>query len=286
MVVPRNDTATLEAIAQCGAQSYLVKPYRRSALIRSVSNLLNREVERKWEALPALQRQALAGTVELFNGISNVIGKGEPVPYKAASDACEPLVEAVATHAFKGILDAIKDHDNYSYAHSVRVATFLALFGFNLRLSRDEQIVLATGGLLHDVGKMSIPYEVLNKPGRLTTEEFAVMKGHVTASMAYLERCQNIPKGIITIAAQHHETLDGTGYPHNLSGNQLDELARMASIIDVFSALTDRRPYKASMEAEQALTIMIDEMGSRLDMTLLRLFRQMLLDATRDSPRQ
>jgi putative nucleotidyltransferase with HDIG domain len=284
MMVARGNNGTLDAITQCGAERYLVNPYSRSALITTISDLLNRTVERGWKQLPPLQRQALTGTLEMFNGISNIIGKGEPILYRNVSDACRPLVDAVANHDFKGILDGVKDHDNYSYAHSVRVATYLSLFGSTLRLPKDEQVVLASGGLLHDVGKMSIPHEVLNKPGRLTTEEFAVMKGHVASSVQYLRGCPGLPKGIITIAEQHHEKLDGTGYPNGLAGKQLDRLARMASIIDVFIALTDRRVYRPPMEAETALTLMVDQMGSHLDMALLGLFRQMLLDATTNTP--
>ncbi|HEX3995558.1 MAG TPA: HD domain-containing phosphohydrolase, partial [Acetobacteraceae bacterium] len=122
------------------------------------------------------------------------------------------------------------------------------------------------------------------KPGRLNPAEFEVMKGHVTASMTYLQDCPDLPKGIGIIAAQHHEKLDGTGYPFGLTGSKLNRLARMASIIDVFTALTDRRVYKREMEAETALKLMVDEMTSHLDMKLLGLFRQMLLDATRTVP--
>jgi HD-GYP domain-containing protein (c-di-GMP phosphodiesterase class II) len=282
MVVGKDDPSNRIAVVRCGANDHLVKPYRRSALIRTISNLLNRDVERRWDALPPLQHDALKGTVEVFNSISDVIDKGEPIAYQTVSDACSPLVEAVNKSDFKGILLGVRDHDNYSYAHSMRVATLLSLFGFTIRLPPGEQVILASGGLLHDVGKMSIPHEVLNKPGRLTPEEFGVMKGHVTASADYLRCCPDIPKGIITIAEQHHEKLDGTGYPHGLAGSQLNELARMASIVDVFSALTDRRVYRPPMDAEKALGIMVDEMGRHLDQGLLALFRQMLLDAAVD----
>ena len=143
--------------------------------------------------------------------------------------------------------------------------------------------MLASGGLLHDVGKMSIPHEVLNKPGRLTEEEFVVMKGHVDASVHYLMQNPEIPKGVITIAAQHHEKLDGTGYPNRIPGKDLNSLARMAAIVDVFGALTDRRVYKPPMPAEKALGIMKDEMSNHLDGKLLLLFREMLLDAAVDT---
>jgi HD-GYP domain-containing protein (c-di-GMP phosphodiesterase class II) len=285
MVVTKDDKPTRDGVAQCGAETHLIASCPRSAPITAISGLLNRAVERRWRTLPALQRKVLTGTLELFNGISDVISSGGPICYRAVGDACRPLVQAVANDDFRSILDGVKSHDNYSYAHSMRVATYLALFGCNLHLPLDEQVLLASGGLLHDVGKMSIPHEVLNKSGILSEAEFAVMKGHVTASVAYLSKCPNLPKGILTIAGQHHEKLDGTGYPLGLAGNKLNRLVRIASIIDVFSALTDRRVYKPPMDAEAALNLMVNEMGSHLDIKLLGLFRQMLLDAAREISR-
>jgi HD-GYP domain-containing protein (c-di-GMP phosphodiesterase class II) len=285
MAVDKDDKATRDSVMQCGANACLVTPYARSTLIATISGLLNHRVERQWRKLPESRRRCLTGTLSVFNEIADKIGNGEPIPYRSVTDACEPLVEAVASNDFRIILDNVRDHDNYSFAHSLRVATYLALFGANLRMSKSEQVVLACGGLLHDVGKMSIPHEVLNKPGQLDADELAVMRGHVDASVRYLLGCPGLPKAMITIAAQHHETLDGSGYPLGLAGRQLNQLTRMASIIDVFSALTDRRVYKPPMDAEVALGIMVDEMGSRLDMRLLAMFREMLLEATREVAR-
>jgi putative nucleotidyltransferase with HDIG domain len=191
-------------------------------------------------------------------------------------------VNAVAQHDFKGILNGVKEHDNYSYAHSLRVATLLSLFGHTLGLKKEDQLVLASGGLLHDAGKISIPHEVLNKPGRLTEPEFMVMKSHVTETIKFLNNSPDMPKPVIIIAAQHHEKLDGTGYPNGLKGGELNDLARMASIVDVFSALTDRRVYKPPMEAETALGIMTEQMKSHLDQHFVSLFKSMLLDAVID----
>jgi putative nucleotidyltransferase with HDIG domain len=283
MIVAQDGEGTRDAVRQCGASAYLVKPYRRSALIKAISSLVNSKVEQAWEALAPVQKKALKGTVEIYNSISDVIERGEPISYASVTDSCAPLVEAVNSHDFKSILSGVKDHDNYSYAHSLRVATLLSLFGNVIGLPESEQLLLASGGLLHDVGKMSIPHEVLNKPGRLTEDEFAVMKGHVDASVHYLAANPEIPKGVITIAAQHHEKLDGTGYPNRIPGNKLNELARMAAIVDVFGALTDRRVYKPPMPAEKALGIMKDEMSNHLDGKLLMLFREMLLDAAVDT---
>jgi HD-GYP domain-containing protein (c-di-GMP phosphodiesterase class II) len=259
-------------------------PPSHNSLVAAVSGVVNRSVEREWSSLQPSQRRALVDTLHLFNKLADCIAEGKPILYKAVSDACNPLIQVVASNDFRGMLQGLRDHDNYTYVHSIRVATYLALFGFNLHLSNEEQLLLASGGLIHDVGKTTIPHAILNKPGRLNADERAVMRGHVTATMAYLESCPDLPKGIITIAAQHHEKVDGSGYPLGIAGTKLNRLARIASIVDVFTALTDRRVYKPSLDPEAALNIMVDDMASQLDLKLLGLFRQMLLDATRSLP--
>jgi HD-GYP domain-containing protein (c-di-GMP phosphodiesterase class II) len=276
------DEAAIRAEAlSSGANAFLVKPYRRSALIRAISQQISRMVERRWEALPPLHRQALFDTMEVFNSVSDVIERGEPIAYAKVTDACAPLVEAVGSGEFKLILSEVRGHDNFSYAHSLGVATLLLLFGYTIGLKEDELSLLGGGGLLHDVGKMSIPYDVLNKVGLLSVAEMDLMKSHVTVTKRYLEKCSDLPRNILLIGDQHHERLDGSGYPLGLKGVELNELARMAAIVDVFCALSDRRPYKPALEAEQALQVMTEQMPGKLDLQLLAMFREMLLDSGR-----
>jgi len=283
IVTTKNDEADIsDQLAECGANGCLTKPFRRSSLIKTVTALVNKHVEASWEALPELARTTLKGTVEVFNNISDFIAAGEEVPFDSVKEACAPLVNAVAQNDFKGILNGVKEHDNYSYAHSLRVATLLSLFGHTLGLKKEDQLVLASGGLLHDAGKISIPHEVLNKPGKLTDAEFVVMKSHVTETIKFLHNSPDIPKPVIIIAAQHHEKLNGGGYPNGLKGSELNDLARMASIVDVFSALTDRRVYKPPMEAETALGIMTEQMKDHLDQHFVGMFKTMLMDAVID----
>jgi HD-GYP domain-containing protein (c-di-GMP phosphodiesterase class II) len=273
------EAALSASVQQCGADAGLTKPYRRSDLIRTITALRNRDVERTWDDLPPTQRAALNGTVGVFNALADSIATGEPLPFSDVTGACRPLVEAVARNEFKGILAAVQHHDNYTYVHSLRVAALLTLFGQAAGLRGGDQLMLASGGLLHDAGKLTVPHEVLNKPGRLDAAEFAVMKGHVPATVGLLRATPAIPEPIIAIAEQHHEKLSGKGYPHGLTGAQLNEMARMAAIVDVFSALTDRRPYKPAMAAEKALAVMCGQMKGHLDQHFLSLFRTMLLDA-------
>ena len=260
----------------------LTKPFRRSAVINALSAGINKGVEASWETLEPTQKSVLKQTVAMFNNISDMIDEGEALPYGDVKNSCAPLVDAVSSNQFKDILRGVRGHDNYSYVHSLRVATFLSLFGHTIGIRGETLLTLASGGLVHDVGKMTIPHGVLNKPGRLVGDEWATMQSHVTRTLEFLSRDQDIPKGVVTIAAQHHEKLDGTGYPKGLKGGELNELARMASIVDVFGALTDRRVYKEPMSPEKALEIMTD-MKDGLDMHLLAMFREMLMDAASDA---
>jgi HD-GYP domain-containing protein (c-di-GMP phosphodiesterase class II) len=279
MVANGPEAKVQDLCRRAAVDDYLIKPYRRSLLLKRITGILNRKIEKSWDFLPDTQKRALRGTVDIFNNISDVIATGEPLPFGSVADACAPLVEAVNNHDFKSILNGVKDYDNYSYAHSMRVATLLSLFGCAAGIQGKDQLVLASGGLVHDAGKISIPHEILNKPGRLDEAEFAVMKSHVAHTISFLEACSEIPKSVTVIAAQHHEKIDGTGYPNGLKAGELNELARMAAIVDVFSALTDRRVYKPSMDPETALTLMSDQMKNHLDQHFLALFKTMLLDA-------
>ena len=265
------------------ADFLLVRPFERAVLIQAVSTLVNNRVERSWQVLPILPQTALIETAKIYNGISQSLVDGAaPISFDTVNASCRPLVEAVRNHQFKGILDGVRRHDNYSFAHSIRVATMMALLAHSTGMSQADELLLASGGLLHDAGKITIPHEILNKPGRLTKLEWEIMKGHVDGTMTLLRRAERVPYGVLCIAEQHHEKLNGSGYPHGLVGVQLNELARMAAIVDIFCALTDRRVYKAAMSAETALGIMIEEMAAEIDMHILKLFRHILLDLALD----
>jgi HD-GYP domain-containing protein (c-di-GMP phosphodiesterase class II) len=196
-------------------------------------------------------------------------------------DACTPLIESVQNQDFQHILGGVKGHDNYSYVHSLRVGTILSLFGYNMGLRGDDLCMLASGGLVHDIGKMFIPFEILNKPGKLDEAEMQLMRSHVDRTAEYLKGCGTMPRGVSIIAEQHHEKLNGKGYPKGLT--DLNDLARMAAIADVFGALTDRRCYKPPMDPEEALKIMTGAMKEELDQHFLGLFREMLLDTARSA---
>lgn len=257
---------------------FLVKPVSNHALFDLITKSISQPIEDRWATLGDNERRALVQTIELFRAIPDQILSGEPVQYDHIKDSCGPLVTAVCNNKLSDVLSGVKGHDNYTYVHSFRIAVFLSHFGHELGLRGDDLLTLSTGGLIHDLGKVAIPHQVLNKPGKLTDDEWTVMKTHVDRGLEVIDCIEDVPRGVVTIAAQHHEKMDGTGYPRGLKAAELNELARMSAIVDVFGALTDERIYKPPHPPDKALAIMRDMGPNHLDQHLLGLFQEMLLD--------
>ena len=269
-----------EKAKELRVDSIITKPYSRTVLAQTIGEILSTATEKEWAKLDEKPREALTNTSDVFKDISNVLITGETIAFDDVKQNCQSLVDVVESNNFGDILNGVRSHDDYTYVHSMRVATLLTLLGHEAGFRNNEQLIMSSGGLLHDIGKMMIPHNILNKPGKLTDEEFEIMKSHVPETMDYLKKSGDIPKGVMIIAEQHHEKLDGTGYPNGLKGKELNELARMAAIVDVFSALTDKRVYKEPMPASQAMDIITDEMaGNHLDPHYVKMFRSVLIDA-------
>lgn len=158
-------------------------------------------------------------------------------------------------------LARLKTRDDYTYMHSVAVSAMMIALGQQLGLSEDEQREAGLAGLLHDVGKMLMPLEVLNKPGSLTDDEFAIMKSHPGKGHAALEASGAFAEGVLDVVLHHHEKMDGTGYPKKLSGDQISLLARMGAVCDVYDAVTSTRPYKNAWDPAASLARMAQWKG-------------------------
>lgn len=199
--------------------------------------------------------------------------EGEHIDVAPLEAMADELVDSIFTNADAMIyLSRIRDKDTYLMEHSLNVGMLLANFGRFLGLPRPTLTELLVGGLLHDTGKIMIPDEVLHKPGKLTPEEFGIMKRHVEYGVRFLERAKGITPIMRRVAAHHHERLDGLGYPRGLAGEQLDQVSRMSTIVDVFDALTADRCYKKGMPAVQAFRILMQGGGTQFDEILVNKF--------------
>ncbi|CAM2803269.1 HD-GYP domain-containing protein [Pseudoalteromonas distincta] len=170
-------------------------------------------------------------------------------------------------------LTQMRQKDAYLLEHSINVSILMSIFAKHLDIEKDIIIELTTGALLHDIGKIKIPDEVLNKPGRFTEAEFEVMKKHSLFSKEILEKA-GLTGVAVDIAGMHHERLDGKGYPFGKKGDEISQYVRMASIVDVYDALTAERVYKAGMEPIRAFKILKDGCPDSFDSVLLTKFIQ------------
>jgi HD-GYP domain-containing protein (c-di-GMP phosphodiesterase class II) len=169
-------------------------------------------------------------------------------------------------------LGRIREKDNYLLEHSVNLSVLMSLFGNHRGLSADVLHQTIVGALLHDLGKILTPDEILHKPGRLSPEEFEVMKLHARHSRDILATTEGIGELTIITAAQHHERLDGTGYPEGLKGEEISEYGRMVAITDVYDAITADRVYHKGMTPTQGLKKLLEWSGDHLDPVLVRQF--------------
>lgn len=171
-------------------------------------------------------------------------------------------------------LNHLKEKDQYTALHSIRVCVLALAFGRHLDLTEEELNVLGLGALLHDIGKTKIPPEILNKPGRLTTEEFELMKSHVPRGVEILEKTPGIPPRAIEVAAGHHERFDGSGYAMGLSGSQIGLFGQIGAIVDCYDAITSDRAYHTGMSAHDALRKMYEWRRKDFDDRLVENFIQ------------
>lgn len=173
-------------------------------------------------------------------------------------DAVTPVVESITASilrnpgALLGLL-RIKTKDDYTFLHSVSVCTLMVAFCGSRGLDADTIYQAGLGGLLHDTGKALVPDSILNKPGRLTDEEFAVIKKHPRDGHEILQKTPGIGPIPLDITLHHHERRDGSGYPGQQQGEAISDLAQMAAIVDVYDAITADRVYHKGIAAADAL---------------------------------
>lgn len=152
----------------------------------------------------------------------------------------------------------LKKKDEYTAMHSLRVCILALAFGRHLGLDHDTLQMLGLGALLHDIGKVKVPTDILNKPGALTDYEFALMRSHVPRGVEILERMPGIPRPAVDVARCHHERYSGSGYISGLKGEQIGFFGMIGGIVDCYDAITSDRAYRPGMSAHQALKQMYE----------------------------
>mgnify|MGYP000283008810 CR=1 FL=1 len=190
----------------------------------------------------------------------------------------EKITDETITEIFKNpdalaCVINIRNTDEYLLEHSVSVSVLMTIFARFLKIEKSIVQQLSIGAFLHDVGKIMVPEAILNKPGKLTEDEFVTMKTHVNHSIDIIENTPGISALSLEVAALHHEKLDGNGYPFNVAGKDISTYGRMISICDIFDALTANRCYKNGYSHIKAFNILRNLAESNhLDQRLVNLF--------------
>ncbi len=158
----------------------------------------------------------------------------------------------------------VAQRDPYTAHHQLRVSELSAAIGTLMGLSSDDMIGLEFGGLIHDIGKIHIPGEILTRPGRFSREEFDLVKTHSVIGHGIVSII-DLPWPVADIAHQHHERLDGTGYPQGLKGSEIDRLARITAVADVMESMTSHRPYRPGLGTDRALSELMENKSTLYD---------------------
>lgn len=259
-----------------GLQGSAISLNARIALIAQVVDVFNatggrasatREIRRRsgtWfdvDLVGAFEK--VAREPEFWSGLSDPrldhnVHELEPAGFAQAVD--DDLLDDIAD-GFARVVDA---KSPFTSGHSKRVAFVTELIASELGFAVVRKRWLVRAALLHDIGKLGVSNEILDKPGKLDPAEWIAMKNHPTMGAAILSRIKAF-RGLALIARDHHEKLDGSGYPQGLSGDQIDLETRIVTVADIFDALTAERPYRAAMPTADALAIMAKDVGKQLD---------------------
>jgi putative two-component system response regulator len=262
MVTGEDRTELAMSAIELGAYGYLVKPIGAGELIINVANALHRRRSdaQNQRVLQRLQSAVQQRSDELAQALQSL-------------ELSESKVWASQAETIFRLARMVEFRDEETGHHVHRMSAYCEILARQIGYSADDAERLRLASQLHDVGKVAIPDGVLLKPGKLTVEEFEVVKGHTDAGYKMLlgSGSEVVQLGGL-IAYTHHERWDGTGYPRRLSGETIPQEGRIAAVADVFDALTSDRVYRAALPIKTAVKMMRDERGQHFDPELLDAF--------------
>jgi len=263
--------ATVTAQAQAGtakldlSQLVKVKPIERHRYRREIS------LEEELPRAAKIEREAKAHLQTILEDVR----LGHSVDASGARQIVSQMVESVISNPDAlTVLSQLKNAHEYTAEHGLRVCTLAIAFGRHLEMSPEALNLLGVGALLHDVGKMKVPLEILNKPGKLTDEEFAIMRTHVPEGVKILNSAHGIAPESLEVVERHHERYGGGGYARGISGEEIRPFGMIASIVDCYDAISSDRVYHKGMSTHDALSKMYEWRGKDFHPGLVEQFIQ------------
>ncbi len=193
---------------------------------------------------------------------------------KVFGDVLKMIIDDISSHKeAMVILSNISISDQYLFHHSLNVCIYSTILGISHGYNKEQLNILGLGALLHDVGKLRISQEILYKPGKLSELEFAEIRRHTELGFDMLRKESTIPLLSAHCALQHHERLDGSGYPRGLSGDQIHDFGKLIGLVDVYDAMTSHRVYRPAMLPHQAMETLFAGSGTLFNQQFIEIFR-------------
>src|SRR3989337_2422275 len=231
---------------------------------------------------PLKIEEELPRAKEIKSNVTNVVKNicsdarmGKAIEVKAVKEQVGDMVDSVFRNRDALLcLTNLKDYDDYTFMHCVNIGILAVSFGRHLGMKKKQLENIGFGGILHDIGKTMIPESILNKPGKYTEEEYEIMKRHVNLGAELLRKHDHIPEDAMLVALQHHERFNGTGYPNRLSGDKISLAGQIASIADVYDALTYDRVYHKAASCHSTVKMMYEWGDTIFDKALIEMFVQ------------
>lgn len=205
------------------------------------------------------------------------ITSNKVIDIEAVQESTNAIVDSIFRNQDAlSCMSRLRIKNDYLVEHSLNVSVLMTIFCKHLKIEREIIEQLALGAFLHDIGKVLIPDHILNKPGKFTNEEYEIMKKHVLLGVKVLEETPNISDIVMSVVNEHHERIDGKGYPHQLSADKISQYGRMIAIVDSYDAMTAERVYKTGMHPIKAFKILINESPNSYNKELVEQFIQCL----------
>lgn len=257
-----------------GASAVLSGPLNQTRLLKEVGDVMPPEASSSFDDGSA---QAAAASAEVaLASLFSAVATGMPIDVAATRNAGARIAAAIEQHGLSDWLTTVRRHHEGTYQHCLLVTGIAVDFGLNLGVPKGDLERLYSSAMFHDVGKATIPLNVLDKPGRLDPQERSLIETHPVAGYDILRENHGISAEILDAVRHHHEYLDGSGYPDGLCAESIGDLVRLLTISDIFAALIESRRYKAAMPRGDAYNILCG-MNGKLEKPLLNAFKEVAL---------
>jgi putative nucleotidyltransferase with HDIG domain len=259
-----------------GATDTISRPFDAESILQRIHAAFPDTIRFDATAGGKALNRGVAAAQAVMVRIFEKLPAGVPLTFGDVMEAENKILKAIKQTSLREWLATIGRHHTDSYRHCLFVTGFAVAFAQHLGMREDDQRRLVRAALLHDVGKAFVPLAILDKPGKLTDEELIEMRKHPRLGYDALAAQGGFPPEMLDVVLHHHELLDGSGYPNGLRGDRISDIVRLTTIVDIYTALIEKRAYRLPFTHARAFTIM-EQMDGKLDPHLLQAFRPVTL---------